>query len=477
MYLAKKVHVLYLDFVIVVGLFLIFSTLFSLLSVIRHNHFGSQGIDFTTYDQALWLYSRGERPYSTVSVRLDLADRFRPVMIPLSSIYLLTQNERVLLVFQAVILAAAALPIWLLTRRVTGNRLMSLVIPFLYLDFVGVQSAAAYDFHEMAVLPFLLAWLFYFMEREKWKSYFTVLILALSVREHVGFLLSAVGVYVWLAKRNIRVAILTSVISLAWSLVAILVLMPALGQKYYASFVKADDSLLSAGLSYLTNPLSIVSNFLWPVEKLATIFWSFLSFGVMGLLYWPMLVPVAFNFASRFLDLQHPIRWTLFYHYNLEMAVLLTVATIYGVKMVSSRLRSNNNQVVMVVIIVWLMTAHLLTNILLPLPLKNLLKPAFWQEEAWMVDTRLVVDKVPADASVQTQNNLMPHLGHRREIYILPIERGADYMVFDLHRGQNDWNFYTDNLGLSKKQFKELVAAGKYRVILSAGDAYLLKKL
>lgn len=71
----------------------------------------------------------------------------------------------------------------------------------------------------------------------------------------------------------------------------------------------------------------------------------------------------------------------------------------------------------------------------------------------------------------------MPHLGHRREIYILPIERGADYMVFDLHPGQNDWNFYTDNLGLSKKQFKELVASGKYRVILSAGDAYLLKKL
>ena len=93
-----------------------------------------------------------------------------------------------------------------------------------------------------------------------------------------------------------------------------------------------------------------------------------------------------------------------------------------------------------------------------------------------MQDTRLVLSMVPTNASVESQNNLLPHLSHRPRIYILPIIRDADYIVFDLHPGQNDWNFYTDNLEQARAQFKTLVVSGDYKPIVSAGDAYLLQK-
>lgn len=70
----------------------------------------------------------------------------------------------------------------------------------------------------------------------------------------------------------------------------------------------------------------------------------------------------------------------------------------------------------------------------------------------------------------------MPHLSHRREIYLLPLHKNAQYIVFDLHQGQNNWNFYTDNLQKAKTQLVDLLLSNNYKVIASAGNAYLLQK-
>lgn len=169
----------------------------------------SQGIDFSIYDQALWLYGKFEPPFSTVTNLYDLADRFRPIMIPLSILYWFSQDERIILIFQAVIVAAAVFPIWLLARKHTGA-ILGFLIAFVYIDFIGIQSVNTYDFHEMAILPFFLGWLFYFLDKEKWKSYWLTLLLSLSVREHVGLMLGFLGIYIWGVKKNYKIAIATS---------------------------------------------------------------------------------------------------------------------------------------------------------------------------------------------------------------------------------------------------------------------------
>lgn len=470
----KKILGVRFDFWLVVGLFLLFAILYSLLAVVRHNHFQSQGNDFSIYDQALWLYSRLETPYSTLNFRVDLADRFRPVMIPISALYWFSENERVILIFQAVILAAGVFPIWLIARRKLPW-ILAVLAAFLYVDFIGIQSTAVYDFHEIAILPFFLAWLFYFLEKERWRSFFVTLILCLSVREHVGFLLATLSIYIFWVKKNLKVAVATGVVSLAWSVLAIALLMPWLGQGYYASFVQEGDTLTSAILGYIRRPDLAVGNFFMPGEKIKTLFWSFFSFGLLPLGYLALIPSILFQFASRFLDMLHPIRWTLFFHYSADLAILLAIGTIYGSRLILDKL--SRYQSLPLFLAIFLIAAHMGSNIILDAPLKNLLKPQFWQEEPWMQDTRLVLSMVPADASVETQNNLLPHLSHRKEIYILPIIRNADYVVFDLHPGQNDWNFYTDNLDLATEQFKNLVTSGQYKPILSAGDAYLLRRV
>ncbi|MBI2598701.1 DUF2079 domain-containing protein [Candidatus Curtissbacteria bacterium] len=452
---------------------MIFATLYSLLSVIRHDHFQSQGIDFSIYDQALWLYSRFERAFSTVTFLDNLADRFRPITIPLSALYWFTGNERVLLIFQSIILSAAVFPIWLLGRRYLP-RILAIMAAFLYVDFIGIQAATVSEFHEMALLPFFLAWLFYFLEREKWRAYFTVLLICLAVREHVGLTLGVLGLYVFFVKKNLKAALLTAVIAFSWSVLAISIIMPKLGQEYYGTFVKTGDSLYEGIFGYLTNPFLTIKTFFVPFVKTQTIFWSFFSFGLVPFAYLALLPVILFQFASRFFDLQHPIRWTLYYHYSLETGVFLAVATIYGLKLILAKLP--RKRYIIGVLAILLLGAQTTSNIILHSPLKTLLKAQFYREEPWSWDTRFILSMVPPDATVASQNNLLPHLSHRREIYLLPIPRNAQYIVLDLHPGQNDWNFYTDNLDLAKSQFKELIRNGSYKPIASAGDAYILMR-
>ncbi|MDO8487200.1 MAG: DUF2079 domain-containing protein [Candidatus Curtissbacteria bacterium] len=468
----KKIGGVSRDFWVIVAFFLIFSTLYSLLAVIRHNHFQSQGIDFSIYDQALWLYSKFQSPFSTVTFLFDLADRFRPIMIPLSTLYWFTDNERVILIFQAVILSAAVFPIWLMARRVLPN-VLALVIAFSYLNFVGIQSVNVYDFHEMAMLPFALAWLFFFLEKRRWRSFLAALILCLTVRENVGFLISTIGIYVWIRTKNIKTALATVIIPLAWSMTAIGVVMPALGQSHYGSFVQTNDTLPGAIFEYLKNPLLALGSFLFPIEKISTVFWSFLSFGFIPLSFLPLAPAILFQFASRFLDLMHPIRWTLYYHYGAELGVLMSVSAIFGARMLLARFPKRSAAAIIIALIIF---GQAMSFGLLHAPLKNLLKKNFYQDEPWTADTRKILSLVPKDASLASQNNLLPHVSHRKFIYLLPNFHSADYIVFDLHPGQNNWNFYNGNLQTATRQFRELVDGNIYKLVAASGDVYLLKK-
>ncbi|OGD85274.1 hypothetical protein A2164_01310 [Candidatus Curtissbacteria bacterium RBG_13_35_7] len=461
------------DFWIIVFLFLFFTFLYNLLAITRHNHFQSYGIDFSTYDQPLWLLSKFQEPISTIYNLNTLADRFRPIIFPLSLLYWFTQNERIILVFQSVILSAAIFPLWLIAKKYLP-RILAIIITFLYIDFIGIQSAVVYDFHEMALLPFFLAWLFYFLINKKWNYYFIFLILCLSIREHVGLLLSTLGIYIWLVKKNAKIALATTFTSFIYSIIAIKLIMPTFGQTDYSSFTYQGDSLENALLAYISHPSTIISNFFFPIQKSQTLLLSFLSFGLIPILYLALIPTIIFQFLSRFLDQLHPIRWTLYYHYSVELAVLLTISTIFGSKMILKHFEKY--KYILLIIIFLLLSIHLSTNIILNAPLKNLLNPQFYKNETWMDNTRKILSIVPDNASVAAQNNLLPHLSHRKEIYLLPKINNADYIVVDLHPGQNNWNFYTEDLEKTRSLFNQLIINRLYEPIASAGNAYLLRK-
>lgn len=461
------------------------------------------------YEQIIWQYSRGELAFSSFTQKLDLADRFRPLMLTATLPYRIFPATNTLLIFQATVIGLTAIPIYLLALAKTHHHFFSLIITGGFLSFVGVQSLLMNDFHEVALLPLTLAWVFYFMETRRWSGYWFAIAASLMVREYVGFLLCAVSAYALFTGKPKRIALFTASISFIYSLTVIFVLMPHLGQAGYKGFLGGDQSFAQELIYLFSHPLYTIQYFFLPTTKLKTLLLSFSSFAFLPLLSPWLLLPIGVQFAQRFLDLSHPYRWTLFFQYSADLAVFLAVATILGIAQLKERLKLQPKSILRLyglktgvcsglilsgtfllrkkvwrlsppnvsiytkvgLLLVIIILAH---QILLPVPLKLLTKRDFFSTKPFMQDNREVIALIPPAASVATQNNLAPHLAQRYELFILPQISQADYILVDLHPDQDRYNFF----GLTLPEMQQLLknSQGNYQLIKRVGDTYLLQR-
>jgi len=51
--------------------------------------------------------------------------------------------------------------------------------------------------------------------------------------------------------------------------------------------------------------------------------------------------------------------------------------------------------------------------------LNKLSKSIYWQSEKWMEDNRRLISKIPKDMSLASTQNIVPHLSHRSQIYLI----------------------------------------------------------
>jgi len=465
--MIKKIYLIILTIIC-------FSILFSFVSIKRHENFQSQGCDLALYDQIIWLYSQGKRPYSTFVGRLDPADRFRPILLFLVPFYWLKPDVKNLLIAQSIILASGILPAFLLAQKVLKKFFVSYVISLSYILFIGIQSFIIDDFHEIVFLPPLLLWIVYFYFINKKKLFFLFLFLFLLVKEQAGFLLAFVSFYLLLFGRNKRSAFLSLIISLFWSILIIWVVMPSFGEFSYVGFVKENERLDKAIINYLIEPLTILRNVATPVVKIKTIFISFAAFGFFPLFYPEILIPVTYQFLSRFLDQLHSYRWTVNYHFSGELASLMIIGVIFAFKRISSL--TSKPQKIINILSFMLLIAVIIEQLFLPVPLKNLLKKDFYKQPRGVNDIKLLLESIPRENSIATQNNLAPHLSQREKIYILPEGIGADLILIDLRPNQDQWNFYTLSLREMKVLIDNLIEEKKYYILKEKNNCFLLRK-
>jgi uncharacterized membrane protein len=459
-------------FIAVIG----YAVIFSVLSITRHEHYSSQGWDLALYEQIIWKYSQGKIAYSSLINRLDLADRFRPTMLLAVPLYKVLPDTKTLLIFQAGLIASSAIPVFLLAVRKTKNHFLSLTIAAASLLFVGSQSLTMNDFHELAFLPVFIALIFFFLDKKQWGAYFLTVILALGVREYVGFIIGAIGISLFFMKIPKKVALITCVLGFIWSISVILIIMPQFGQNSYKGFLGGGQGFDQELIYIITNPKFLLYNLLQPNVKINTLFVSFASFGFLPLLYPPLLLPILTQFLLRFLDLSHPYRWTYYYQYSADLAILLAIATIYANPYFEKILNRIKIMWIRFPISYLLLLSLIITQILVATPIKLLIHKEFFQAQPYMADNNQMLNHIPPNASLATQNSLASHLAKRDQLSILPDINNAEYIALDLHPNQDRFNFYS----LTDTDMKDLLIKlqkDNYMQIYNQGDAYLLKKI
>ena len=90
-----------------------------------------------------------------------LGDHWSPILASLAPLYWIFNSPETLLVAQAVLFALAVPPLWLFTRRAFGGGRKATAAAYLVSVAYGlswpIASAAAFDFHEVAFAPVLMA--------------------------------------------------------------------------------------------------------------------------------------------------------------------------------------------------------------------------------------------------------------------------------------------------------------------------------
>jgi uncharacterized membrane protein len=143
----------------------------------------------------------------------------------IAPVYALAQRPETLLVFQAALIGAAAIPLYLFARLHLSAAL-SCLVALLYLFYPLVHGANLYEFHYQPLGTVFLWTALYALETRRDILAIVAGGLALSVREDVSFGLGIFGLYLILSGRRPRAGLVATMVSGAYFVLMKLIVMP-----------------------------------------------------------------------------------------------------------------------------------------------------------------------------------------------------------------------------------------------------------
>jgi uncharacterized membrane protein len=422
------------------GLALIAAVAYAAISIYRHDHFASNAFDLGVQDQTVWGYSRLQIIPNTVEMIPNLlGDHFHPVLMLIAPLYWIWDDVRVLLVVQAVLLAAAAIPIFWWARQRLGL-IPAIAFEAAYLIFWGVFSGVIFDFHHVAFAVPAVSFGLYAVLTKRNRLFWAMLALGLLTRENIALTFAAIGVYIAVVQHRWRLGAAVIAVSVAWFAALIEFVLPAIAGSPYRHWTY--DALGtgpgSALLHVIRHPLSSLRLLVDNSAKVK------LLGGLLGTwLFLPVLSPLALVAIPTLFERlwsSNPALWSASFQYSLVIAPILAFAAVDGLVRLQrmfllqrGKFPSPSGASQTGGLGVGVSLAVLVAGLILSF---GVVRP--FDEVGTYISSRQVSDiqsclaVIPADAAVSASTALLPHLSHRYQIYLLTMKRDADYVAIDL---------------------------------------------
>lgn len=385
------------------GICLLFFIAYSLLSIIRHLHFESYGFDLGIVDQIVWKYSELSAPITTIQFypfTSLLTDHVELIYLLLAPFYWVFSSPITLLILQCGLIAISGLPVFWLAKKKGVVTSLAYVTMIAYLCFYGIQNAVWFDVHSITFAAAFLPWLIYFLDRHNKLGASILFILAIISKEDVALLTLLISL-VFFIKEKKKLALLFAIVSLLYLAFIFLLYFPHMTQDGYR-YANEGGIVSDIQPQYLYDSQDKINVYLYSLG-----WFSFLP------LFSPLfLIPAAGDIVHYFVlgnnvDGAH----SLFMHYRVTLSILL----VWPFIMTIVKYKKLNNKYMAVYLL--LVISVLQYN--LHVPLTYLTKSWFRTEPASATTIRNALRQIPADASVVAQNNIVPHLSQRDEIFTL----------------------------------------------------------
>jgi uncharacterized membrane protein len=459
---------------------------FSTQLILHYYSFGSRALDLGNMDQAIWntLHGRPFHQTNQPGANNRLSLHVEPILIPISLLYLIYSGPEILFVFQTVIVALGAVPVFALARLKLENDGLALILALVYLMFPAIQGATLLDFHALTLAPTFLLAAFYFLDtgRPGWFALFAIL--AVACKEEIALIVLVMGFYALVIKRQHRLGLITIILTGIWAFLAVFVIPPLFA---------GTDNIHWGRYSHLGDgPFDIVLNFFFQPQRVLSHLQGVNALEYVRLLLTPtaftaLLSPVTLLLALPSLGINllsdfPPMQRVNSLIYAAPIVPAVIISSIFGLSYlkrigiratgrVSSTLspiraqRFTNifNLLLGVIILTATLVYHFQYGYL----------PGGGQYRGWEEVTDhhrrvgRILAQVPPEAALSAHDRLNPHLSQRETLYIFDRLEDADHIILDVT--EDSWPLHPVELRHRVDQFLENGFG-----IVDAYDGYLL---
>ena len=262
-----------------------------------------------------------------------LGDHFHPIVALIAPFFLVFPTPVTLLVAQALLAAISVLPVYRAGNELLG-RGAGQAICAAYGFSWGLQQMANYDFHEIAFAVPLLAFSLSALIRGRMRAAVWWALPLVLVKEDQGFTLAAIGLIIVFAYRRRGPGLFLVAWGLAWSLLAILVIIPHFNPDHTYPYWSQAGGISPVGGHFSLGGLwANLNNGV--ATKLPTLALILLPTAFLALRS-PLVLAAVPSLALRFIGL-NPSYWGTQWHYNATVMPIVFIAAIDGMARIRAR--------------------------------------------------------------------------------------------------------------------------------------------
>ncbi len=417
----------------------------SFLVLRSHAKFNTFNWDLGQLDNQFFNALHGHPFRCTVLIRggdwSELRNHAEFSLFALLPLYALHPSAETLLVLQAALVGAAALPLYRFAERRLPAWLAAL-LAISYLLYPPLHGAQLFDFHFQPIAAAFLLAAFDFFDANRMKLFAVFLLLAIGCREDISVGTALFGMLLVLSGYRRREGVLITGVSLAWFVAMRFIVMPAVGTWGFADiykglFPQGESSFAGIIKTIVTNPLFTIRTLL-TTEKLRYLL--------------QILVPVAFLPIRRpylaisllpgafftLLTTEYAPTLDIGYQYAGHFVPYIFPAAAIALACIG---RDSENRHQFHAAIATLACATLLATVHWgAFPTREKYKSCYgWKtfeaptesERRRLKDLEELATLVPRDAVLAASDREIPHVSNRLECWNLSAGyRGADYILY-----------------------------------------------
>jgi len=421
---------------------IIYTASFSWFTLSKHNTFTTYAWDLGIFDQGFWTTVNLDKLfYYTCELHLSESGsffgiHFSPILFTIIPLYYLHQSAGTLLVAQSLIIGLSAIPVFKTAQLFHGKQ-TSCLLACLYLLNPALHGVICYDFHVQAFLPLTLGYVIYYTLSRKWNMLLLSVNIALAVQEQVFYLMAAYLVFLVIiilkeptreTPRQKAIIILMFIVSITvWKILSANMIhhfnpdIPShlkAGQHYAVLGV---DDPLKIPLYALTHPGKVLEalNYEW-YSKIGYLLSLFTPYLIVASQYPLQLIPTIPWFAISLLS-NYPPYYRIGFQYSAYIIPFIYTGFIIGTSKITETRDPLYQRKLFKAITILAIITSLGLSPLSPLTWGLHLSPAYEKPIETTRTQRLnqIIEIIPENASILTQDNIFPHFSNRENAYVM----------------------------------------------------------